>query len=210
MSKAPPPQLTSAADSPRTAAFDFAETNRESFRALAASVSFVGVCSFLTGALAAMFVVGEIVAGFIPNAIATVGLGAVDSRDGVVARVRRTLLLGARVDARARRRAPHGGGGSAPPTLRVLACRCHCARRDHRRMCGRRGLVHLGGRAGREVLCILGPLEVTYAALERARARVRVRGRRCSPAQHFALRHAPPGYPFRSRHRAPTGGLNGQ
>jgi hypothetical protein len=78
MSKAPPPQLTSAADSPRTPTFDFAETDRESFRALAASVSFVGVCSFLTGALAAMFVVGEIVAGFIPNAIATVGLGAVD------------------------------------------------------------------------------------------------------------------------------------
>ncbi|MDP9152602.1 MAG: hypothetical protein M3O36_21980 [Myxococcota bacterium] len=78
MSKATPSNLPPAPEPPRSVAYEFSEAHRNSFGALAASMSFVGVCCFLSGGLAAMFVVGELVAGLLPNALATVAIGAVD------------------------------------------------------------------------------------------------------------------------------------
>ena len=51
-------------------AYEFADARKESFRALAASMSFVGVCLMLFGALAALFVAGELYAGFFSYAVA--------------------------------------------------------------------------------------------------------------------------------------------
>ncbi len=54
--------------------YEFADAPKESFRALAASVSFVGVCTMLFGALAAVFFVGELYAGFAAYAVAAAAI----------------------------------------------------------------------------------------------------------------------------------------
>jgi hypothetical protein len=53
------------------APYEFSDVHRESFRALAASVSFVGVCTMLLAALGGIFALVELYMGFIPNGIAT-------------------------------------------------------------------------------------------------------------------------------------------
>jgi hypothetical protein len=52
-------------------AYEFPEVHKESFRALAASVSFVGVCTMLFGGLSCIFFAGELYAGFVTSAIGT-------------------------------------------------------------------------------------------------------------------------------------------
>jgi hypothetical protein len=73
----------SAADAPRPGTsradvYEFPEPSKESFRALAASMSFVGVCAMLFGALACVFAAGALYAGFPALAIGT-ACGAVFS-----------------------------------------------------------------------------------------------------------------------------------
>jgi len=54
----PPPPAVSDAD-------------KDSFRALAASVSFVGVCTLMFAGLSAVFACGELFMGFVPNGLGT-------------------------------------------------------------------------------------------------------------------------------------------
>ncbi|MDP9037506.1 MAG: hypothetical protein M3O50_22140 [Myxococcota bacterium] len=77
MSKATSSNVPLAPAPNRSAGYPFSEEHKDSFHALAASMSFVGVCCFLSGGLAGVFVVGELVAGFVPNALATAAVGAV-------------------------------------------------------------------------------------------------------------------------------------
>ena len=56
--------------------YEFGDAKRESFRALAASMSFVGVCLMLFGGLAAVFVVGELFAGFFSYAVVAAAVAA--------------------------------------------------------------------------------------------------------------------------------------
>jgi hypothetical protein len=56
---------------PRPEPYEFSETHKDSFRALAASVSFVGVCTLMFAALSAVFALGELYMGFVPNGLAT-------------------------------------------------------------------------------------------------------------------------------------------
>src|SRR2546430_10453745 len=73
MTLAPRP---SAPDAPRPGtskegAYEFTDTSKDSFRALAASMSFVGVCAMLFGALASVFALGALYAGLLALAIGT-------------------------------------------------------------------------------------------------------------------------------------------
>jgi hypothetical protein len=71
-SDAPRPRPPEAPPPAREAApYEFADDHKDSFRALAGSVSFVGVCTMLLAALGAVFVLVELYMGFIPNGIAT-------------------------------------------------------------------------------------------------------------------------------------------
>jgi hypothetical protein len=65
---APPPE---APREPRSAPYEFSDIHKDSFRALAASVSFVGVCTLMFAGLSAVFALGEIYLGFVPNGLAT-------------------------------------------------------------------------------------------------------------------------------------------
>jgi hypothetical protein len=56
---------------PSPAPYEFSDAHKESFRVLATSMSFVGVCAFLFGLLAGVFVLAELYEGFVPNAIGT-------------------------------------------------------------------------------------------------------------------------------------------
>lgn len=58
-------------DEPRPAAgaFDFSDAQKDRFRALAASVSFVGVCTMLFGAMSAVFALVAVYAGFAANGV---------------------------------------------------------------------------------------------------------------------------------------------
>lgn len=58
--------------------YEFSDVHKESFRALAASVSFVGVCTLLFSALMGIFATVELYMGFIPNGIATALVGGID------------------------------------------------------------------------------------------------------------------------------------
>ncbi|HEY4015921.1 MAG TPA: hypothetical protein VGM06_21440 [Polyangiaceae bacterium] len=58
------------------APYEFADARKESFRALAASMSFVGACLMLFGGLAAVFVAGELFAGFLSYAIGAAAVAA--------------------------------------------------------------------------------------------------------------------------------------
>src|ERR1700689_3759112 len=60
---------------PPAGAFEFTEAQKDHFRALAASVSFVGVCTMLFGGMAVLFALGAVYAGFAANG-AGLGVGA--------------------------------------------------------------------------------------------------------------------------------------
>jgi hypothetical protein len=77
MSAEPRPSAPDVSQAQREAANAFTDAHKESFRALAASMSFVGVCTMLFGGLASVFVAGELYAGFVPSAIGTAALAAV-------------------------------------------------------------------------------------------------------------------------------------
>jgi hypothetical protein len=51
-------------------AYEFSDEEKERFRGLAASVSFVGVCTMLFGAMSVLFAFGAAYAGFVGNGIA--------------------------------------------------------------------------------------------------------------------------------------------
>jgi hypothetical protein len=51
--------------------YEFSDAHKDSFRALAASVSFVGVCTLMFAGLAAVFALGELYLGFVPNGLVT-------------------------------------------------------------------------------------------------------------------------------------------
>jgi len=72
-------------DEPRSAAFgisegiprgDFSDDERESFRALAASMSFVGVCLVLFGTLLGILAAGALYSGFATSGLAGLAVGA--------------------------------------------------------------------------------------------------------------------------------------
>jgi hypothetical protein len=65
---APRPEALAA---PRAEAYEFSDAHKDSFRALAASVSFVGVCTLMFAGLSAVFALGEMYMGFVPNGIGT-------------------------------------------------------------------------------------------------------------------------------------------
>lgn len=65
-----PPSLAPA-PAPPPPPYEFSDTHKESFRALGASMSFVGVCTMLFSVLAGVFALGEVVMGFVPNALGT-------------------------------------------------------------------------------------------------------------------------------------------
>ena len=50
--------------------YEFSEGDRDSIRALAASMSFVGVCLMLLGVLFGVFALGAVHAGFVPGGLA--------------------------------------------------------------------------------------------------------------------------------------------
>lgn len=60
---APPPEAPEG--------YEFADAHKESFRALAASVSFVGVCTLLFSGLMVVFAAAEVFMGFAPNGAVT-------------------------------------------------------------------------------------------------------------------------------------------
>jgi len=49
--------------------FEFTDEQKESFRALATSMSFLGACTMILGGLSAVFALGAIYESFIPNGI---------------------------------------------------------------------------------------------------------------------------------------------
>jgi hypothetical protein len=57
--------------SPSPAPYEFSDAQKDAFRALAASVSFVGVCTLMFAGLSAVFACGELLLGFVPNGLAT-------------------------------------------------------------------------------------------------------------------------------------------
>lgn len=75
MSGAPRPSSPDASrpapEAPTDVGYEFADAHKESFRALATSMSFVGACTMLFGGLSCVFFAGELYAGFIPSAFGT-------------------------------------------------------------------------------------------------------------------------------------------
>jgi hypothetical protein len=76
MSVAPRPGETPPSPPAPAAPYEFSDAHKETFRALAASMSFVGVCTFLFGALSVVFALGEAYEGFVPNAVGTAVVAA--------------------------------------------------------------------------------------------------------------------------------------
>jgi len=72
MSDAPRPSAP-----PPVAAYEFSEAHKDSFQALAASMSFVGVCVMLLGGMSAIFALGAVYAGFLREGLALVAGAAV-------------------------------------------------------------------------------------------------------------------------------------
>ncbi|MGD0525219.1 MAG: hypothetical protein ABSE49_08755 [Polyangiaceae bacterium] len=62
---------------PRPEPYEFSDVHKDSFRALAASVSFVGVCTLMFAGLSAVFGLGEMYLGFVPNGVVTVAAAGV-------------------------------------------------------------------------------------------------------------------------------------
>jgi hypothetical protein len=73
MSAAPRPSAPDAPapEAPREAGREFSDAHKDSFRALAASMSFVGVCTLLFGGLLCVFFAGALYFGFVPIATGT-------------------------------------------------------------------------------------------------------------------------------------------
>lgn len=57
--------------------YEFSDAHKEAFRSLAASVSFVGVCTMLFGVMSGVFALGAIYAGFAANAVGLLVASAV-------------------------------------------------------------------------------------------------------------------------------------
>jgi hypothetical protein len=66
-----------AAAGPRVEPYEFSDAHKDSFRALAASVSFVGVCTLMFAGLSALFGLGEMYLGFVPNGLGTLAASGV-------------------------------------------------------------------------------------------------------------------------------------
>jgi hypothetical protein len=64
-----PHPLADSADPTSQGGVSFSEEQRESFRALAASMSFVGVCSILFGVLLGLLAAGALYSGFTTNGL---------------------------------------------------------------------------------------------------------------------------------------------
>jgi hypothetical protein len=77
MSAPPRPPAPDALQTARDVGYEFIDAHKESFRALAASMSFVGVCTMLAAALASVFFAGELYAGFVLGAIGMATLAIV-------------------------------------------------------------------------------------------------------------------------------------
>lgn len=61
----------SDAPRPEPLPYEFSDVHKESFRALGASMSFVGVCTMMFALLSAIFALGEVYMGFVPNGLGT-------------------------------------------------------------------------------------------------------------------------------------------
>jgi len=74
---AAPPTSSPVAPKPRAAPeeYEFSDAHKERFRALAASVSFVGVCTMLFGGMAVLFALAAVYGGYPDNGIG-LGVGA--------------------------------------------------------------------------------------------------------------------------------------
>ena len=76
MSASPRPPASDV-QAPREVAYEFGDPQKDSFRALAASVSFLGVCAMLLGGISGIVFAGALYSGFLPTAMATVAFGVV-------------------------------------------------------------------------------------------------------------------------------------
>ncbi len=76
MSSAPRSPAPGAEAEPPGFAGDFSEDQKDSFRALAASMSFVGVCLMLFGVLMGVFALGAVYSGFTLNGLVIVAVAA--------------------------------------------------------------------------------------------------------------------------------------
>ncbi len=74
MSAEPRPSLPDASPALKETAYEFEDAHKESFRALAASMSFVGVCAMLLGVLSCAFFAGELYAGSVAAAVGMASL----------------------------------------------------------------------------------------------------------------------------------------
>jgi heme exporter protein D len=74
---APPRPPDAQAQPAKDVGYEFVDAHKESFRALAASMSFVGVCTMLFAALSGVFFAGELYAGFVWAAVGMATLAAV-------------------------------------------------------------------------------------------------------------------------------------
>jgi len=68
-SEAPKPDAPRPRPAPEP--FEFSDSQKDSFRALAASMSFVGICTLMFAGLSGVFALGEVYLGFVPNAVGT-------------------------------------------------------------------------------------------------------------------------------------------
>jgi hypothetical protein len=64
---------------PSPGGYEFAESHKETFGGLAQSMSFVGVCSMLFGALACLFGLAAFYEGFVPNGVGAMVVGIVST-----------------------------------------------------------------------------------------------------------------------------------
>jgi hypothetical protein len=71
------PRATPASEK-ATAPYEFSDAHKDSFRALATSVSFIGACTLLLSALALLFALGALYLGFVPYGIGTAIAAGVD------------------------------------------------------------------------------------------------------------------------------------
>jgi hypothetical protein len=76
MSAPPGPSAPEAPEAPKKVAYEFADAHKDSFRALAASVSFVGACTMMFGGLSCIFFAGVLYAGLVSYAIGMAALAA--------------------------------------------------------------------------------------------------------------------------------------
>jgi hypothetical protein len=65
-------------ETPPDSPYEFSEVHKESFRALGASMSFVGVCTMMFAVLYAVFALGEAYMGFLPQGLGTAALAGLD------------------------------------------------------------------------------------------------------------------------------------